>query len=176
MAEANRRSAIWPSQKSQRVSFPDTKTELKEEVIKFCQEAHLQFDALVDDLSKLADKKELTEIESKILRNAYFARGDMLYELAELEVDPQEKNNKYAEAVKDYGSAANAYDGQPESLEAFVRMASCYRKLKKPAEARIRVERAKILLDRIPKEADFQKTTRYSRDEWLAYLDVLIAL
>ena len=74
LAEANRRSAIWPSQKSQRVSFPDTKTELKEEVIKFCQEAHLQFDALVDDLSKLADNKELTEIESKILRNAYLDR------------------------------------------------------------------------------------------------------
>ena len=100
----------------------------------------------------------------------------MLYELAELEVDPQEKNNKYAEAVKDYGSAANAYDGQPESLEAFVRMASCYRKLKKPTEARIRLERAKISLSRIPKEADFQRTTRYSRDEWVAYLDVLIAL
>ena len=173
LAEANRRSATWPSQKSQRVSLRDTKTELKEDAIKFCQEAHVQFDALVDDLSNLGDKKELTEIESNILRNAYFARGDMLYELAELEVDPQEKNNKYAEAVKDYKSAANKYAGQPESLEAFVRTASCYRKMKRLDEAKTALDQAMKSMNSIPKDADFQKTTRYSREEWLAYLDVL---
>ena len=174
LAEANRRSAAWPRQKSQIAKVPDDSKALKEEAIEFYKKAHDVYSDLVIDLA--SRKKELGEIESKILRNAYFARGDMLYELAELEVEPQDKDKKYEDALQVYESAASEYQGKPESLEAFVRMASCYRKLKKPAEARIRVERAKILLDRIPKEADFQKTTRYSRDEWLAYLDVLIAL
>ena len=154
--------------------MPDDSKALKEEAIEFYKKAYDVYSDLVIDLA--SRKKELGEIESKILRNAYFARGDMLYELAELEVEPQDKDKKYEDALQVYESAASEYQGKPESLEAFVRMASCYRKLKNPAEARIRVERAKILLDRIPKEADFQKTTRYSRDEWLAYLDVLIAL
>ena len=174
LAEANRRSATWPRQRSQRVSFPDDKKGLIEDAIEFYQKAHVQFDALVDDLSKLADDKELTEIESNILRNAYFARGDTLYELAELEVDPQKKNNKYDEAVEAYRSAAFKYQRQPESLEAFFRTASCYRKMNLPSRARTALGQAKRFIDnQIPMDADYKNTTRYSRDEWLAYLDVL---
>ncbi|MEC7448978.1 MAG: tetratricopeptide repeat protein, partial [Planctomycetota bacterium] len=90
-----------------------------------------------------------------------------------LVVDPQGKNNKYEEAVKDYTSAAENYRGQPESLEAYVRTASCYRKMKRLDEAKTALDQAMKLMNSIPKEADFQKTTRYSREEWLAYLDVL---
>ena len=173
LAEANRRSATWPRQRSQRVSFPDDKKGLIEDAIEFYQKAHGMFGALVDDLGQ-RDKEELTEIESNILRNAYFARGDTLYELAELEVDPQKKNNKYDEAVEAYTSAAFKYQRQPESLEAFVRTASCYRKMNLPSRARTALGQAKRFIDnQIPMDADYKNTTRYSRDEWLAYLDVL---
>jgi TolA-binding protein len=80
---------------------------------------------------------------------------------------------KYDEAIQAYSSATNRYQQRPEALEAFVQIASCYRQLNEPAKARGTLEQAKVVLRRIPADADFAKTTRYSRDEWSSLLDFL---
>ena len=166
LAEAYRQSAKWPEKQAESVNVRTTKFQLQEQARDFYQKSHDVFDALVEDLSREQDLRKLSEVESKILRNTYFARADMLYDLEE-----------YPAAIDAYSSAANQYDAKPESLEAFVRMASCYRKMNLPSDARGALEQAKLFLnDRIPMDADYENTTRYSRNEWLVYLNVLLKL
>jgi hypothetical protein len=83
---------------------------------------------------------------------------------------------KYEEAIHAYSSATNRYQQRPEALEAFVQIASCYRNIDQPAKARGTLEQAKVVLRRIPLDADFARTTRYSRDEWVTLLDFLSTL
>ena len=55
-------------------------------------------------------------------------------------------------------------------------MANCFRHEKRPDEARKTLNSAKVVLEQIREDADFHKTTRYSRDEWAVLLDWLTAL
>ncbi len=56
-----------------------------------------------------------------------------------------------------------------------MQMANCHRRLNQPDEARQMLERARVVRNRV-QDADFRKTTRYSRQEWDSLLDWLITL
>ena len=111
------------------------------------------------------EKSELSGIEQRILRNCYFARADALYDM-----------QRYEEAIQAYSNATNRYQQEPESLEAYVQIANCHRQRSRPAEARGTLEQAKVILQRIRPDADFQQTTRYNRDEWGKILNWLGSL
>ena len=68
---------------------------------------------------------ELSAVEQAMLRNTYFAYADTLFDLED-----------YEQAIKAYLAATNRYQQEPAALEAFVQLASCYRLLNAPAEAR----------------------------------------
>jgi tetratricopeptide (TPR) repeat protein len=166
LAEAYRQSAKWPAKKSLTVTVTTTRYRLQEQAREYYQRAHEVYDELLSDLSREQDRRPLTDMERRILRNTYFVRADMLFEL-----------HDYPAAIDAYSSAANQYNQQPESLEAFLRIASCYRLMDRYSDARGVLEQAKLFLtDRIPPDADFENTTRYSRDEWIAFLDVVVTL
>ena len=55
-------------------------------------------------------------------------------------------------------------------------MASCHRRLNRPAEARGTLQQAKVVLDRLPADAPFANSTNFSRREWTELLDWLNAL
>ena len=80
------------------------------------------------------------------------------------------------EARKAYSTATNRYQHEPESLEAYLQIANCHRRENRPDDARGTLELAKVVLERIGADADFNKTTRYNRDEWIVLLDWLTAL
>jgi len=116
-------------------------------------------------LDRRQDSAELTPSQKAMLRNAYFAAGAALADLG-----------RYDDAIRAYSIAVNRYQHDPEVLEAFVQIASCYRRLNKPLEARGTLEQAKVVLNRIKQDEDFTQATNYSRREWSQMLDWLSTL
>ena len=124
----------------------------KRRYLQAAAEAHRQ---LQNELFKKQEQFHLSAVEASMLRNTYFAYADALFDQGE-----------YDEAINAYSAATNRYQNEPESLEAFLQIASCFRRLNSPAEARGTLRQARAVLSRIRADADFQKTTRYNRNEW----------
>lgn len=122
----------------------------------------LRYDQELDSLLARQERAPLSQSEEVILRNCYFARGAILFELG-----------RYRAAVEAYASATNRYQQRPEALDAYVRIAACYRRLGQTLEARGTLEQAKYALKRMPEDVAFDETTNYSREEWVRLLDTL---
>ena len=123
------------------------------------------FQKLRETLMRRQDKGELGPLEKLMLRNSFFAVGDLLFDLA-----------RYDEALKAYSMVINRYQNRPETLEAYVQMANAYVRLDRPAEARSMAEQAKVVLHRMTKETSFAGTTNRTREEWKTLLDRLSLL
>ena len=103
--------------------------------------------------------------DAAILRNCYFGRADALFDL-----------ERYDQAIEAYSAATNRYQHDPESLEAYVQIAACHRRLGRISEARGTIEQARVVLQRIRVDADFKGTTRLARQDWVHLLDWLRTL
>jgi tetratricopeptide (TPR) repeat protein len=124
-----------------------------------------RYDSATDALLGSHESLELDAARRSILRNCYFGKGAALFDLG-----------RYEEAIQVYSTAANRYHHSAESLEAFARIAACYRRLDRPAEFRGTLERARIVLRRMPDDARFEDATSFDRQEWGELLDWLGAL
>jgi tetratricopeptide (TPR) repeat protein len=111
------------------------------------------------------ERQPLTRLEEIILRNCFFARGDILFDLG-----------RYQEAIQAYASATNRYQQNPEVLQAYVQIAACYRRLGQTAEARSTLEQAKYALKHLADGVSFEDTSNYNRQEWGQLLDTLKTL
>jgi TolA-binding protein len=118
-----------------------------------------------DALILQRDNAELTDVQKMMLRNCYFAVGDVLF-----------AQGDYKEAVTAYSTAANRYQGSPEVLIAYVQLAGAYQKLDKPQDAQNALQQAKFALDRMKPDTEFEKTTNYTRRQWAERLDALSGL
>lgn len=162
VAEAHRQSARLPLAKLQTESIESRRAALNAQVQQELQAGLAAYDELATLLNRRADEGPLSPVEQSILRNTYFARGGVLYDLGQFE-----------QAIQAYSTATNRYQNEPAAVEAYVQIASCYRRLNKPLEARGTIEQAKLVMARMPEAADFTKTTRFARDEWTTLLDWL---
>ena len=117
--------------------------------------------------SSLSGSKELesSPLEAAILRNCRFAVGNVLFRL-----------NRPEEAIRASSAAANAYPDRPEVLDAYVQLANVYRSQHRTAEARTAIAQAKVALGRLPKDAPFEKTTNFGRQQWASVLDWMCSL
>ena len=165
IAEAHRQSAKFARRKLPTVTIETTRVSLNREMKRELNAAADAYSELNLMLNRKQEQAELTDVELRLLRNCYFARADAMYDLG-----------KYSEARKAYSTATNRYQHEPESLEAYVQIANCYRHENRSDDARGTLELAKVVLERIRPDADFNRTTRYSRDEWIVLLDWLTAL
>jgi TolA-binding protein len=111
------------------------------------------------------ERQPLTPLEEAILRNCFFARGDILFDLG-----------RYQDAIQAYASATNRYQQKPEVLQAYVQIAACYRRLGQAAEARSTLEQAKYALKHLAEGVTFEDTSNYNRQEWNELLDTLKTL
>jgi TolA-binding protein len=164
IAESYRHSAKWPRKRLGTITIETTRVALNRQLQEELQESLNQYAALIAELAdgKDADK---SPTELAILRNCYFSRADVLFDLG-----------RYQDAVQAYSAATNRYQHEPEALEAYVQIAACLRRLNRTAEARGTLEQARIVLQRLRPDADFTKTTRYTRDEWTQLLGWLRTL
>jgi tetratricopeptide (TPR) repeat protein len=162
LAEAHRQAARLPLARLQNETIESRRAALNAQAQQELKAALTTYEELTALLNRRGDVAPLSAVEQSILRNAYFARGGVLYDLGEFE-----------QAIQAYSTATNRYQNEPAAVEAYVQIASCYRRLNKPLEARGTIEQAKIVIDRMPSDADFTKTTRFARDEWNTLLNWL---
>jgi tetratricopeptide (TPR) repeat protein len=124
------------------------------------------YESLQSDLNRRLESRTLSPLEVVLLRNCYFVQGDLHYELGE-----------YEPAIVDYKAASNRYQSQPETLHAYFQIASCYRRLNRPSEARGALEQAKVVLGRITADdRAFVQATSQTRAEWQRLLTWMATL
>lgn len=162
IAESHRHAAKLPRKRIPTVTIDTTRKQLNAEIAAELTQAEAVYRELRDHLNAKEEQSELTGVERRILRNCYFGRADALYDM-----------QRYDKAIQAYSNATSRYQHQPESLEAYVQIANCHRRLNRVAEARGTLEQAKVILERISADADFRQTTRYNREEWGNILDWL---
>ena len=105
------------------------------------------------------------EIDSAFAAALSKGRADALFDV-----------ERYDEAIQAYSAATNRYQHDPESLEAYVQIASCHRRMGRISEARGTLEQARVVLQRIRPDANFARTTRLARQDWIPLLDWLRTL
>jgi hypothetical protein len=74
------------------------------------------------------------------------------------------------DTIAAYSSATNWYQHEPASLDANLQISACYRHLDKPKKAKGIMEQARIVLQKIPTDMDYRKTSRFSRQQWEQHL------
>lgn len=123
------------------------------------------FASLREELYRNVDSTSPQQYDS-LVRNCYFGEADTLFDL-----------ERWNDAVLAYRTTASMYMSRPESLEAFVQMASCYFRQGATAEGKKTLAMAEQVLSRIPTEYDpqFELLTRAGREEWKTILTRLQA-
>ncbi|MDP7015744.1 MAG: tetratricopeptide repeat protein [Pirellulaceae bacterium] len=148
LARAHHHRSRLPYHRLPYEKIETSRDQLREQMRNSLDKAHRRYSELLTMLDKRNDDTELSESESAMLRNCYFAQADALFELG-----------KWAEAADAYSSASSQYQHRPESLEAFVQIAACHRRMDNHQQARGTLEQAKVVLQRLPPDADFKTTT-----------------
>jgi TolA-binding protein len=159
LAEAYRYQAKIPQWKLPWEKIATRRVDLAGNMRQSLENAYQLYDQLTGDLNKKQDTSELTPMEQAIQRNCYFARAHTLFDM-----------ERYKEALDAYSTATSRYQKEPASLEAYQQIAACYRKLGDPAKALGAVEHARMVIDNMPTDVDYRKTTRFPRDVWLNLL------
>lgn len=165
LAETYCRAAEVPRKKLESDTIETARNAHTKQVHELLTAAIAQFERVQMMLARREEHTELEPYERAILRNCYFNRGAALYDLG-----------NYAEAIKAYAAATTRYQNSPESLEGFLQIAACYRRMNRPEEARGTLQQARVILTRLPATANFKDTTNYSREKWSEVLDRLIQI
>jgi TolA-binding protein len=165
IAESYRHSALWPRKKLAVTNIETSRLALNRQIQQELEAALAEYQRLLTELSDEKRSAHQSPAEQAMLRNCYFGRADALFDLG-----------RYEEAIASYSAATNRYQHEPESLEAYVQIAACYRRLKRPGEARGTIEQARVVLQRLQPDADYLRTTRLDREEWNEFLNWLRTL
>jgi tetratricopeptide (TPR) repeat protein len=155
IAESLRALARFAREKLERAKIETTRLDHSRELHRLLQAAIVEYEQVQDILTRRRERSQLSPLEYAILRNCYFARGAAFYELG-----------RFQDAATAYAATTNRYHDEPEVLDAFLQLAQCYLQLGKPDEAWGVIEQAKAVLQRMPPETDFKRTTIHSRQEW----------
>ena len=159
IGKSNRMAAEYPDRliNSNQVTIDTVRRQLLQQRRDLLEGALGDFRTLHADLNARHEEGGLTEQHKAILRNSYFGEADALFALG-----------RYDEAILAYRNVGNRFLNQPESLEAFVQIAQCQRKLGQNEQAKRTLLQAEQVLRRIPPEYDaqFPLVTRSSRADW----------
>jgi len=123
------------------------------------------YEQLIEALEGKRQHGELSDLERRTLRNAYFMRGSVHYELGRFEA-----------AIEAFEQAANRYPDTPEVLLTYVRKSECYQRLNRRNEALASIEQAKVVLRRLDPDTPLTTTTNYDRTQWEELLDQMTTL
>jgi tetratricopeptide (TPR) repeat protein len=165
IAESHRQSAMLPKQKLENTEITTTRLGLIKSMNKDLRESIRHLVKVQTSLNERQETTPLSVHEKLLLRNTYFAQGIAQFDLGE-----------YEEAIRTYSTATNRYLNDPVVLDAFVQIAHCYRKMNEPGKARGIMQQARVALDRIPPDAQFDRATPYTRDQWQQMIDWQINL
>ncbi len=165
VADSYRQSARIAMEKLNQELAVTSHTTNSMQISKDFDDAVKQYEAIQQTLGRYQETRELTPTEKAIMRNSYYAIGDIQFDLG-----------NYAASIKTYMTATNRYQNSPEVLLAYTQISNAYRRLNEPNKARAVLEQAKTVLARMKTGIDFNETTPYGRQEWAELLDSLSAL
>jgi len=165
IAESHRQSAMLPKQKLENTEITTTRKGLIKSMNKDLAESIRHLVKVQTSLNERQETTPLSVHEKLLLRNTYFAQGIAQFDLG-----------KYEEAIKTYSTATNRYLNDPVVLDAFVQIAHCYRKMNEPDKARGIMQQAKVAIERIPPDAQFDQATPYTREQWQQMIEWQINL
>jgi tetratricopeptide (TPR) repeat protein len=160
LARSYRKLAEDPQQKLESATVSTARAALRKEIQTVLEAAVEHTRRVQELLGKRQEQRELTPLEKATLRNSYFAQGASLFDL-----------QRYDDAIKAYSTATNQYQHEPEVLEGFMQIASCYRRLGRLGEARGIMQQAKVVLQRLDESAAFSVATNQDRRQWTELLD-----
>lgn len=159
IGKSNRLAAEYPDRllNSNQVTIDTVRRQLLQQRRDLLEGALKDFQSLHIDLNAMHEAGAISDQHKSILRNSYFGEADALFALG-----------RYEEAILAYRNVGNRFLNQPESLEAFVQIAQCQRKLGQTEQAKRTLVQAEQVLRRIPPEYDtqFPLVTRSSRADW----------
>lgn len=164
-AESYRRSAHEVEQHESQEATAEGRLARRRERTQLLETGLTGFEEELTAILARQEKRPLTAVEQAILRNCFFARGDILFDLG-----------RYQEAIQAYATVTNRYQQRPEVLQAFVQIASCYRRLGQAENARSTVEQGKYALKHLGDDLPFDQTSCYTRQEWGQLFQTLGAL
>ena len=128
------------------------------------QKALGHYKELLNILSRAQIQRPLIPWEKIVLRNTLFGLGETAERLGE-----------YDSALEAYTAAANRFQNEPVALMAYFHMAEVYRELAQPERARQMLRQAQLVLNRLPDDPAFTKTTPFTRPEWAQFLERQLA-
>ncbi len=165
LAESYRKGARYLIDRRDTETIEADRAVWRRQIKKWLEAAVAEYAVLEEELNQRQESQTLDRTQALLLRNAYFAHADSLFDL-----------ERYRDAIRAYSSVSNRYQNEPIALEAFLQIASCYHRMGRADDARGTMEQAKVVLRRIPADADFLATTRYDRDRWAELLEWLSSL
>jgi len=168
IAESYREAAQDPLRKFKEATIEANRQQYIAELRKLLTESESYYESVRQDLNLRPDTVTLTPLEAAILRNCYFALGAVYF------TQGAHNDEYYERAIRAYSDATNLYQNSPEVLEALVQIAACHRRLNEPAEARGKLEQARVILNQLDSSLDFERTTNFTKQEWKKYLQDLI--
>ncbi|WP_157731710.1 tetratricopeptide repeat protein [Thermogutta terrifontis] len=154
LAELYLRAAV--AKASSQPNIPAMQSALTRDLL---QSALEELQVIQKELDSQWDRGGTTPATQKLLRNVYFALGDVLYRLG-----------RFGDAINTYVTLTNRLQSEPEVLDAYMQMARCYRAMGRTREAQTTLQQAKIMLNRLPPDVALEKSTPFSREEWQARL------
>ncbi|MEQ1827362.1 MAG: tetratricopeptide repeat protein [Pirellula sp.] len=163
-AKAYQLASAWPEMllKENRLANDDTIERWKTQRRELLNESRSVYRRLREEIISAADLNKSLPNAEKYLRNSFFGEADLLFEAGE-----------YEQARAAYQDASYRFLNEPESVEAMVQIANCYKEMGKLPDCRRTIEFAKDMLQRISKEKDdrFKAVTSHDRAGWERYLD-----
>ena len=115
--------------------------------------------------STVAGRRPNCRASIALLRNACFAAGAVTTALEQIPA-----------AIDDYVAIVRRLPNEPETLEAYVQLASCLARYDRPRELRATVAQARLLLSRVDPAALAPRTTNDTQLQWSQLLDWLDTL
>ncbi|MBN1853576.1 MAG: tetratricopeptide repeat protein [Pirellulales bacterium] len=160
VADAYRQAAKEPLKRYEEAQSDNEREKQLESFHHYLNAAANHYQEVQQALTVASAEGDLNPLDQAILRNSYILRGGVLFDL-----------RQYDAALEVFRNASSLYPNDPIVLETYVQIANCHRRMNRLVEARGALEQAKVVLRRIPSNADFSLATNLSRSEWNELLD-----
>ncbi len=164
LSAADIREAIG---RKENVAYVD---DLRDKYRQRLMKAHRLYSEVIDRFEKRPES-QWTRLERLYVKLSHFARADALFDLSQTEFSSD--RSMLSEAVEAYDRAAGVYQNDPMAMSAYVQIINGYLRLGDVDKARMMLERARWVLERIDDDAFAAYAPREDRAYWESYWDWL---
>jgi len=159
LAKSLQRSADLPQEKLKTAETDNARAEFRRQVQENLERAVREFQQLQTELRVQQTAGKLDDLGQAMLRNSYLELAQSYFALG-----------RYDEAILAYTSSAGNYQQESGSLTAYIQIANCYDRLKKPSEALSTLAQAQLILNKLPEGAFPQSNGAMTRDDWQRWI------